>query len=148
MVFNYLKENAPDISKYEYRDWTAETTQFVNECIQIYSNPQATIQAMSAAGAATAPVQAAPAAAQAAMTPQAMPAAPVFSAPSMPEFSAPSMGLASAPSATDPRGFDPAAMSGLDGVLGTTPTPSAPSAPSAPSMGMNLDDILAGQIVG
>lgn len=48
-VFKYLKENVPDTDKYEYHPWTIEETEFLNECIRIYYNPQATIQAMSAA---------------------------------------------------------------------------------------------------
>jgi gp32 DNA binding protein like len=34
MVFNYLKENTPDLKKYEYKDWDAETFDYVNHCIQ------------------------------------------------------------------------------------------------------------------
>ena len=92
MVFNYLKENAPDMSKYEYHPWDAETTQFVNECITIYSDPQKTIQAMSTTTVpgmtqvGQAPMQAQ---AAAAVMPQ-MPQMPQV-APQMPQtFTAPS----------------------------------------------------------
>lgn len=38
LVFNYLKENAPDTSQYEYHDWDENTEKFVNMCIQFYMN--------------------------------------------------------------------------------------------------------------
>lgn len=36
LVINYLKENAPDTTPYEYHEWDAATTEFVNQCVQIY----------------------------------------------------------------------------------------------------------------
>lgn len=36
-VFNYLKENCPDTTPYEYHSWDAKTTQIVDEIIRIYS---------------------------------------------------------------------------------------------------------------
>ena len=49
MVFDYLKNNAPSLEPYEYHPWTDEINTFVNTCIQIYSNPNQTVNAVAAA---------------------------------------------------------------------------------------------------
>lgn len=33
MVFNYLKENSPDLNKYAFKDWDMETIEYVNQII-------------------------------------------------------------------------------------------------------------------
>lgn len=146
MVFNYLKENAPDMSRYEYHEWTAEQSNFVNECIQIYSNPQATIQAMSAAqNPGMTQVQQAPMSAQAAMQPSmantqpfSAPAAPT--APTMP-FEMPTMSTPAAPT----TGFQaPQLNADVDALLGGG---QEKKATSAPSMGLDLADVLNGQML-
>ena len=48
MVFDYLKNNAPSLEPYEYHPWTDEINTFVNTCIQIYSNPNQTVNAVAA----------------------------------------------------------------------------------------------------
>lgn len=35
-VLKYLQDNAPDMSQYEYHEWTPETAKFVNDMIQMY----------------------------------------------------------------------------------------------------------------
>lgn len=49
-VFEYIQQNAPDMSRYEYHAWDADTTKFVQECIQIYSNPQQSMAAAASTG--------------------------------------------------------------------------------------------------
>lgn len=38
LVFNYLKENTPDMEVYEYHDWTPDMETFVKTCINYYTN--------------------------------------------------------------------------------------------------------------
>ena len=45
LVFNYLKENCPSLEPFEYHEWNDETRQFVQTCISVYSNPQASMTA-------------------------------------------------------------------------------------------------------
>lgn len=194
LVFNYLKDNAPDTSKYEYHAWTAETQQFVNRCIQVYSNPQATLQAMSAAqNPGVNPIQSVPTMTQAAAQPMQMPSMPQMSntpvgvsglgnpMPTMPAggntqpFSAPAAATApsmpidpmvgftipSAPAAPTMGLGDPMAgtMPTVPGNFGTPELPSdvnalldnvGPKKPAgaAPAMGLDLSDVLNGQIIG
>jgi len=172
LVFNYILNNIPSIEKYEYHPWTAETTEFVHQCIQVYTNPQATLQAMSAAqNPAGTQIQTQPTYAQAAMQPtqipnigmqmpnmnmQSAPAAPA--APSMPQM--PQM-----PQGDPMIGMNaPAPAMGLNinSIAGTTPGNfAAPQfgsevndlingnkeqKPAGPAP-MNLDDVLNGQII-
>ena len=156
-VFNYLKENAPDTEKYEYHPWTAEQTEFVNDCIRIYSNPQATIQALSAAqNPGATPVNNQPMSQQFAGMPQiqqvpqmqipdvkmpnlgGMPSSPM-PAPSMPTMDIPSQSLTQ----TSPEGFQPSGIPNVDALLNT---PEAPKQ-AAPQMPLDLSDVLKGQIL-
>ena len=66
IVFEYLKNNAPSLEPFEYHEWTAQITDFVNNCIRIYSsrentlaaqNPQAHIQTLSGSPAGQPVVQ-------------------------------------------------------------------------------------------
>jgi hypothetical protein len=157
-VFNYLKENAPDTDKYEYHAWTAEETEFVNDCIRIYSNPQATIQAMSAAQNPGMPqVATQPMATQVAATPvqvPQMPTTPVapqmpVGMPTVPQMPAtpqvPSFGLdATAVAQTAPTGFQPTNIPDVDELLNQGAT-TAPK--QAPAMALDLNDVLNGQIL-
>lgn len=148
-VFNYLKENAPDTDKYEYHPWTTEETEFVNECIRIYSNPQASIQAAAAAQNPGVPqVATQPMAAQTAQAPvqlPQMPAAPVTpqmsAAPApAPQFGLDGLGIAQ----TSPTGFQPTNIPDVDALLNTGAE--APKQ-AAPSMALDLNDVLNGQIL-
>lgn len=167
-VFDYLTKNAPDMQAYEYRPWSAEDTQFVNEMVQLYSNPTTTVAAVQqqmgvaqpqnpAAGMFTGmpsmgqvPQQAAPQA-PAFGTPSfpGASAAPAFSQPATPSFGQPAAAPApAAPTfgtpAGDPRGFNNAAMpSGIGEMIGMPSTPAAPQ----PVAGLNLSDVLAGTMV-
>jgi hypothetical protein len=160
-VFNYLKENAPDTDKYEYHPWTTEETEFVNECIRIYSNPQASIQAKAAAAnpgltqVATQPMSA-QVAAQPQMVPQ-MPAAPqqvtsfnpmdlggipqtqAPAAPAAPVFGLDNAGIAP----TSPAGFQPTNIPDVDALLNQGQTEKK----EAPAMALDLNDVLSGQIL-
>lgn len=136
MVFNYLKDNAPDMEKYEYHPWTTEQSDFVNECIRIYSNPQATIQAMSAAqNPAGTTVASQPMVAQTATNP-----VPQMSAPQMP-----TMDLGSnAVTQTAPTGFQGVGLPDVDNILNQSSEPKKTS----PTMALDLNDVLNGQIIG
>lgn len=133
MVFNYLNENVPDISRYEYNDWNTETTQFVNECISLYSNPQQSMQA--AAAPAMGPVQSAPVQQQAAMSAQAQP------------IQMPSMGLSAMPqTAPSPSAMPNISNTNIDSILNNVNT-AAPAPMPTPQMSTNLDDVLNGQMI-
>lgn len=156
-VFNYLKENAPDTDKYEYHAWTTEDTEFVNECIRIYSNPQLSIQAKAAAanpGAtqiATQPMaqQFAAQPVQQISTPPVnvpqMPAAPQIPAthqmpvPQMPTFGLDNAGITQ----TSPTGFQPTNIPEVDALLGQ----GTEQKKEAPAMPLDLNDVLSGQIL-
>lgn len=160
-VFNYLKENAPDTDKYEYHPWTTEDTEFVNECIRIYSNPQASIQAKAAAAnPGVAQVAAQPMAAQFAAQPQAVQQpmqavpqqVPTFNpmdlggipqtapaAPAAPVFGLDNAGIAP----TSPAGFQPTNIPDVDALLNQ----GQPEKKDAPAMPLDLNDVLSGQIL-
>jgi hypothetical protein len=143
LVFNYLKENAPDMSRYEYHEWTAEQANFVNECIQIYSNPQATIQAMSAAQNPGMPQIQQPAmSAQAAMQPNVQPFSTpaAASAPTMP-FEMPTMSAPTVPTMSAPTA--PQLNADVDALLGGGQEKKT----SAPTIGLDLADVLNGQML-
>lgn len=169
-VFNYLKENAPDTDKYEYHPWTTEETEFVNECIRIYSNPQASIQAKAAvANPGMAPVAQQPMAQQFAAQPQmvqpSIPQMPSFGDVQMPTQAAPQMPTMPttmpAPAAqpapqmpafgvdptaitqTSPAGFQPTNIPDVDALLGQ----GEPKKDVAPAMPLDLNDVLSGQIL-
>lgn len=160
-VIDYLTNNAPDMTPYEYHAWDEQTTAFVNECVQIYSNPNATVQAISQAQMAAMPQGVgAPVTQPAAATP-AMPGMPttpmggfVNTAPATPTpgngFGMPPTIGMPAPTMTMPEsgGFADSANipAGIEDVLNAgQPTPAQPSA--APSLGVSLEDVLAGQMV-
>ena len=156
-VFNYLKENAPDTDKYEYHPWTTEETEFVNECIRIYSNPQASIQAKAAAAnPGVAQVAAQPMAAQFAAQPQVVqqPAqqpqqVPSFNpmdlgnipqaAPAAPVFGLDNVGVTT----TSPAGFQPTNIPDVDALLNQGQTERRDN----PAMALDLNDVLNGQIL-
>ena len=156
-VFNYLKENAPDTDKYEYHPWTTEDTEFVNECIRIYSNPQASIQAKAAAAnPGVAQVATQPMGAQFASQPQAAPQqAPTFNpmdlggipqaaptaptAPAAPVFGLDNAGIAP----TSPTGFQPTNIPDVDALLNQGQSEKK----DAPAMPLDLNDVLSGQIL-
>jgi len=167
MVFNYIVNNAPSTEKYEYHPWTAEIQEFVNQCIQVYSNPQATIQAASAAANPAGmqiPQQAGYA--QATMQPMQVPtmnnAASQMAMPQAPTMqSAPSMAM---PMGDPMVGMGAAPAMGLNINNITSTTPGNFEAPhfgsevndlinggqeKKPSMAapMNLDDVLNGQTI-
>jgi hypothetical protein len=165
-VLDYLQKNAPDMTPYEFHPWTEADTQFVNECVQIYSDPT---QSVTAATQRTyGQAQAMP---QNVATPMGMQfptGQPMMQAPQqMPvNTAAPGMGLdpiigfnnpgtvqmpqAPQPAAQQPLnvgGFTTELPEGLNDVLNAG-TPSQPSAPAnAPTMGLNLNDVLAGQMI-
>lgn len=154
-VFNYLKENAPDTDKYEYHAWSTEDTEFVNECIRIYSNPQLSIQAKAAAAnPGVTPVAAQPMAQQFAAQPQVV--QPVQAQiPQMPQSvqmpegaPAPSFGPTfgldgTAVAPTSPVGFQPVGVPEVDALLGQ----GTEHKKEAPAMALDLNDVLSGQIL-
>ena len=154
-VFNYLKENAPDTDKYEYHAWSTEDTEFVNECIRIYSNPQLSIQAKAAAAnPGVAPVATQPMAQQFAAQPQVV--QPVQAQiPQMPQSvqmpeaaPAPSFGPTfgldgTAVAPTSPAGFQPVGVPEVDALLGQ----GTEHKKEAPAMALDLNDVLSGQIL-
>lgn len=152
-VFNYLKENAPDTDKYEYHPWSAEETEFVNDCIRIYSNPQASIQAAAAAqNPGVAQVAQQPMATQVAQQPiQQVPQMPQMNtgftmptqqpaAPQMPTFGLDNNAVAQ----TAPTGFQPTNIPDVDALLNQGGTSEKKSAPSMP---LDLNEVLSGQIL-
>ena len=154
-VFNYLKENAPDTDKYEYHAWSTEDTEFVNECIRIYSNPQLSIQAKAAAAnPGVAPVAAQPMAQQFAAQPQVVqpvqaqiPQMPqsvqMPEAAPVPSFG-PTFGLdGTAVAPTSPVGFQPVGVPEVDALLGQ----GTEHKKEAPTMALDLNDVLSGQIL-
>ena len=149
LVLNYLKENCPSLAPYEYHAWTSETTNFVNSCIKIYTNPQASMQAATGMQAAAMP--AANPYMQPAMQPQVSPATPAQ--PVMPTSmpTAPVTGLemgadTTSMNQTTPGGFNATNIPGvgngeLDSILnGGVPA----AAPTNPASNMSLDDVLTG----
>lgn len=161
VVFDYLKNNAPDMSSYEYKPWTPEDQNFINEMVQIYSNPQATAaavqQSMGMPGMQQAPTQGG--FAQPVQQPnfnnnmfagvpnppaQAAPAMSINPMGSMPTM--PQMGMPAAPVNTTPGFSDSGLPADINNLIsGTTDTNA--SAPTTPVAGLNLDDILSGQMV-
>jgi len=156
-VFNYLKENAPDTDKYEYHSWTAEETEFVNECIRIYSNPQASIQAKAAAAnPGMTPIAQQPMAQQFAAAPVAAPQIPQMptmggvsqmqmppapqATPQMPSFGVDQASVAQ----TSPVGFQPTNIPDVDALLNQG---AEQRKDAAPTMALDLNDVLNGQIL-
>lgn len=146
LVLSYLQENAPSLEPFEYHPWTPETTEFVNTCIQLYSNPAASMQAATSG----IPQNTQQFMQQPAM--QAMPQLPVMqSAPVMQQpMTNPTAGLQmggtmNEMTQTTPGGF---AASNIDttafDAINNMSTPQA--APAAPTTGMSLDDVLQGVI--
>ena len=133
LVFNYLKENCPSLEPYEYHNWDEETRQFVQTCISIYSNPQASIASMSGT------MQSTPFMAQPAKTPQ------VVESQSIPGLE---MGIGTDNMAQkETGGFGASSVPGIgtgeiDSLLNTGSGPV--SQPTPPTQGMSLDDVLNG----
>lgn len=156
LVLNYLKEHAPSLEPYEYHVWTPEITEHVNQCIQLYSNPQITM-----AAATGAPVQQTQFMQQPAQQPVAQPTqnpiqypqmnmqpSMLPNQPAMQPTQNPVAGLQMGSTAADmtqttPGGFGASNvdMSVLDGL---TVTAAPQAAPANPTQGMSLDDVLSG----
>ena len=142
-VLKYFKDNCPDTSRYEYHPWDDDTTKFVNECIQIYSDPNRSI----AAAATT----------QGVVPQMGMPntipgMVPQMGVPTqVPQFPQPSMGNAM-PTPAPTQNFSsniPGNVADIIGSAGPIPTPSTSIPPSedTPNMGLGIDDILNGQMI-
>lgn len=136
MVFEYIKNNAPDISKHEEHAWTPEEADLVNRCITTYSNPQASMALQRAVANPGMTMPSTPMGAQTASSPM------FQTAPT------PTMGLdAQNVAQTDTRGYSapqvPSDVNALisGGLGGQTATPSA-----GPSIGLGLEDVLNGQM--
>lgn len=156
LVLTYLKEHAPSLEPYEYHAWTPEITEHVNQCIQLYSNPQATM-----AAATGAPVQQSQFMQQPAMQPVQQPTQNPMQYPQMnmqptmvpnqpvqqpaqnPTVGLQLGGTPAEMTQTTPGGFGASNvdMSVFDGLTGAT---SPQVAPANPTQGMSLDDVLSG----
>ena len=144
-ILTYLKENCPSLEPYEYHAWTQETTNFVNSCIKIYTNPQASMQA--ATGMQPAAMSTANPYMQPAMQPQVSPGIPANPIPSAPATGLEMGSDATSMNQTTPGGFNAANIPGvgtgeLDSILNAGAP--APSAHTNPAAGMSLDDVLGG----
>lgn len=157
VLMEYLKQNSPDLSKYDYHDWTEEQAKHVEEVLAIARNFMNT---GSMVGAQTQTMQSG---LQAVNTPSGngMPSAPTYNP--TPQFPGANMSAQVAPTPTPapaPVSFNPTPMpSAAPGVPGAQPM-TAPSVtgvtppvvtpkvadPSydaqSPNQGMNMDDIL------
>ena len=159
VLMEYLKKNSPDLSKYDYHDWTEEQAKHVEEVLAIARNFMNT---GSMVGTQT---QAMQAGLQAVNTPSGngMPSAPTYNP--TPQFPGANMSAQVTPAqmptpAPAPVSFNPTPMpSAVQSVPGTQPM-AAPSVtgvtppvvtpkvagPShdaqSPNQGMNMDDIL------
>ena len=159
VLMEYLKKNSPDLSKYDYHDWTEEQAKHVEEVLAIARNFMNT---GSMVGTQT---QAMQAGLHAVNTPSGngMPSVPTYNP--TPQFPGANMSAQVTPSpmptpAPAPVSFNPTPMpSAVPGVPGTQPM-AAPSVtgvtppvvtpkvagPShdaqSPNQGMNMDDIL------
>ena len=159
VLMEYLKKNSPDLSKYDYHDWTEEQAKHVEEVLAIARNFMNT---GSMVGTQT---QAMQAGLQAVNTPSGngMPSAPTYNP--TPQFPGVNMSAQVTPAqmptpAPAPVSFNPTPMpSAVQSVPGTQPM-AAPSVtgvtppvvtpkvagPShdaqSPNQGMNMDDIL------
>jgi hypothetical protein len=132
LIFNYLKDNSVDITKYKYKDWDADTKKYVEEMIILHSQilsgkqPQATTGGIQTAPQGIASVNAATVG-----TAPAAPAAPA--APGgMPSLSG-MMSQSAAPAAPAP-----APIAGLT-MGGDMPTAAPTAAPAAPAQISGLD---------
>lgn len=164
-VFEYLKNNAPDMSTYEYKPWDSATTDLVNQMVQIYSNPQATVAAMQ--GQMNTQMATPQVGTQTLGGPMGFGQQQGFSGmpmgqptQQMPQqamglntsqnvaTSTPQMGMSAPSTGMDPRGFNqsPELPGDINSVLGMG-MPQASPAPSAPVAGLNLDDVLSGQMI-
>jgi hypothetical protein len=168
VLMDYLSKNSPDLSKYDYHEWTEEQTKHVEEVLAIARNFMST---GSMAGTQTQTMQAGLQAVNTPHIPGATPApatptynpAPQFPGANMPG-STPTSAPAPAPTVLNPSPApvnpSPAAVptnpvaqaapipTPVPAVSGVTPpvvTPKnvdAPVATPAPGQGMNMDDIL------
>lgn len=162
VLMNYLKENAPDLSKFDYHPWTEEQSKHVQEVLAIATNylntgsmqPSGQTQFQQSAQVVNTPqfpgsVPATPAPATPSfnpnptfpgVTPSTAPAAPAAPAPTAGGF-VPVTPSAPATPAT-PTPTTPAAP--VAGVVPPTVTPKVADTPAAPvGQGMNMDDVLA-----
>lgn len=150
-VLEYLQKNAPDTTQYEYHPLTDADIQYINECIQIYTDPAMSVQAAAQRtyGQNTASQLAgAPTTAPANMGagfPQMPMGQHASAAPTTPQ----GLQLPNTPPSVQPAGmapqFTPNLPEGLNEVIGGAPT--APAQTNTPAMGLNLTDVLAGQMV-
>ena len=168
VLMKYLTDNCPDLSKYDYHDWTEDQTKHVQEVINIMNNYMMTGQIMTPQQSTYQQAAAVVNTPQAPMFPginmnqPASPAAtPVMeAAPQMPKPQAPNpmsnFTPVAAPAApTTPMApTTPAAPAApvqpsvsipqpmVSGVDIPQVTPQAQAAPAAPRTGVNMDDIL------
>lgn len=142
MVLEYLKKHAPSMESFEYHPWTSTQQEFVNTCIQIYSNPQVSMSA--ATGNMNATNQQSHFMQQPAMQPMQMPAmnqTPVQQSPVNPVAGLQMGGSVNEMTQTTPGGF--AGSNVNDAVFDALNATSTP-APAPAATGMSLDDVLNG----
>lgn len=142
-VLKYFKDNCPDTSRYEYHPWDDDTTKFVNECIQVYSDPNRSIAA-AATTQGMVPQMGMPNTMPGMMPQMGMPT-------QVPQIPQPSMGNAM-PTAAPTQNFSsniPGNVADIIGSAGPIPTPSTSTQGSedTPNMGLGIDDILNGQMI-
>lgn len=136
-VLKYLNENCPSLDPYDYHPWTDEIRNFVQECIQVATNKQLTLQAANAQSNNGFQNVA-----------SVTPAAPVVESVATATFTPqmPTMGTDPVPQASAPGGFSASSIPSLDDVLGGTQTTAAPAQSNAPAGGIDLSDVLGGII--
>lgn len=160
MALEYLKNNVPDLSQYDYRPWTPEVEAAVNEAIMVYTNPNLSIQAASSTasfgqamgGFAQQPTSiptmgiGQPVAATAPSVPTmgAAPAAPV--AQPMGGMQMPVMGQSQVFGGA-PAGFSAPGISADVNNMISGATQGEQTAPSVNAGNMDLNDILNGQML-
>lgn len=142
LVLNYLKENCPSLEPYEFHPWTPEVTEFVNTCIKIYTNPQASMQAMT--GGNVQQPMSNPYMSQPAMTPTVVQTQQV-QAPAQAPTSGLQLGTpVNNMQQTTPGGFSTSALpDNIDKILDQNIPANTPPNPTA---NMSLDDVLNGII--
>lgn len=139
-VLQYLTDNCPSLEPYDYHPWTDEIRAFVNECIQVATNKQLTLQAANMQANNSFQSQSAPAA-----TPV-VESVVSFSGIPTAQPQMPTMGNDPVPQATAPGGFSSSDIPSLDDVLGGTQVPTQSAPQQAPTTGIDLSDVLGGII--
>ena len=131
VLMDYLSKNSPDLSKYDYHEWTEEQTKHVEEVLAIARNFMST---GSMAGTQTQTMQAG---LQAVNTPHMPGATPAPAAPTYnpaPQFPGASMpGAAPAPAAPAYNPAPTAVPTPAPAVFNPTPAPVSPAPVAAPT---------------